>query len=186
MMPLTNYTGSMGAGVSSLFAFALPREGVLKMNEVSPGVTEVENDEGINSSRSAERKGSPDSVPSQTAQPHPLRLFVANALELSTCIRGIGWKFGTGTGLYVAKDWRDLSNRSVFLRQTLRSIVIHFLIVDTSNSILARSGVRRPGGTVFGRGRNAIESSIISTFLTLLTGTFLIYGESCGVVLLWN
>jgi len=53
------------------------------------------------------------------------------------------------------------------------SIAWHYITADVSNSILAHAGLRVHGGTIFGRGRNTVESLAISTFLTAVTGVFM-------------
>lgn len=173
---LGNISGSLGViSPPYLLFLATNREGVLKINEIAPGVVQTAlqptgdpNDHGSQNSSGSLSRPPPASL--------SIRAFFWRAFELLSNTRGVGWKFGTGTGVYVAKDTRDLSNRSTFLRQTLRQIVQHALIIDVINSVLAHSDLRRPSGTVFGRGRNPVESLIISTFLSLSTGTLLLYG----------
>lgn len=48
---------------------------------------------------------------------------------------------------HIAKDRRDLSDRSTSLRQTLHFIIWNFLVFGAINSILAHSDLRRPGFT---------------------------------------
>lgn len=175
--------GSFGVISPPFLVFlAMHREGVLKINEIAPGV--------VKSAPRPKSEGEKDCAPSDSSVPlsqppesFSFRSFFARALELLSNTRGVGWKFGTGTGVYVAKDTRDLSNRSAFLRQTLYSIIWHIMILDTLNSVLARSDLRRPRGTVFGRGKNPIESLAISTFLTLATGSLLLFGGYSSVIL---
>lgn len=144
------------------------------MNEVSPGVIMLP-------SESAQGVENPVLESSQISHSGPS--FIGRGMELLWNMRGIGWKFGTGTGVYVAKDSRDLSNRSIFLRQTLLSIMYHFLVADVSNSILVHSGVRLPGGTLFGLGRNRSESVLISTFLSVTASFYLSYSEFNSLLL---
>lgn len=153
-----------------LLFLAFARDGVLKMNEVAPGVA---------APLSETASDCQDLIKSRSSQTSRITAssFLGNGLELLWNIRGIGWKFGSGTGVYVTKDRRNLSDRSIFLRQTLLSIATHILVIDVSNSILAYSGVRAPGGTLFGRGSNALESLIISTFLASLASIYLSYSE---------
>lgn len=154
-----------------MFLAELP-EGVLKLNEITPGIVA---DLKADAAPSVE-DFSLSSVPAPPSLSSVLS-FLGNGLELIWNIRGVGWKFGRVANIHVAKDWRDLSDRSTFLRQTLHSIVWTFLVLDVTNSILAHSDLRRPGGTMHGRGSNIVESLLISTFHTLLTIIYTMNGE---------
>jgi len=62
----------------------------------------------------------------------PLR-GLADAIEVVSSVRGIGWEWGKG--LYVAPDTRPL-DRSGFLKATLRTFVLSFLALDGIESFL--------------------------------------------------
>lgn len=147
--------------------------GVLKLNEVAPGVLAEPKSEETESSK---EQSSPAPTSRTPVFPSPLAFF-GNGLELITNLRGIGWKFGKENHIYVAKDTRDVTNRSVFLRQTLQSIMWQGLSLDIAQAILAHADIRHPGATMFGRGRNAAESVLISTVLTVLTMVCAMNGE---------
>lgn len=155
----------------SIVFMALSPKGVLKMNEVAPGVLKAP---------AKDENGSPEkSDVSSSAPPPPTTVysFIANALELIWSPRGVGWKFGTGSGVYIHKDWRNLDSKSVFMRQTLVSIVKWFIALDVSNAIVEQAGIRVPGGTLFGRGRNTVESLLIAMLLTHATNFVILSGE---------
>lgn len=101
--------------------------------------------------------------------------FVSDASELLYSQRGIGWKFGTGTGLHVAPDWRDTADRSTFLRQTLRALAWNYIILDCLNAALS-SFANAGGRSIFGHGSNLFENFLISTLLHCMTGFFLYRG----------
>lgn len=160
-------SGTIGVmNVPYLFFLALNRDGVLKMNESAPGVLKPTD------SASADEK-------TQTPKPQRFSIFsfFYNAFELLINMRGLGWQFGTGTGLFVAEDPRDTSSKYTFLRDTLRNIFTHYLIADVCNYILVYYDVRKPGGSLFGRGRNPVESAIISAGLTMVTSVFMVKSE---------
>ncbi|KAF8312205.1 hypothetical protein DL93DRAFT_2098346 [Clavulina sp. PMI_390] len=151
--------------------FAWSKQGVLKVGEVEPGVRQVPSSNG-NGKHNNKAKTPCEDPQHLSSSPN----FLLRGSELLLNARGIGWKFGTGTGVYWAPDPRDLSSRSTYLRQTLWEILKSYILLDVLNSILAHSNIRVAGGTIFGRGGNWLESLAISTFLTLVTGTFLVIG----------
>jgi len=145
---------------------ALSRNGILKVNEISPGVLKPE------SQKNGQEKDGVEPV-SRPAAPEPqpvtIRSFFSNALELLGNLRGIGYQHGSGTGVYVAKETRDLSSRSAFLRESVLLIAWNYITADVANSILTWFGLREYGSTLFGHGRNQAESLAISMFLTVVT-----------------
>lgn len=160
---------------------ALSPNGVLKMNEVAPGTLEsdvstksLEN----NHHASPEHYMDADMLQPAGAQaappPFSLYSFITRALELLSNPRGVGWKFGTGTDVQVSKDWRDLSSRAVFRRQTSLAIVKTYLVFDACNTLLEHADVRVPGGKLLGRGSNRVESLMIATVLTVASNLLLI------------
>ncbi|KAF8312207.1 hypothetical protein DL93DRAFT_2082308 [Clavulina sp. PMI_390] len=171
--------------------FAWHEHGVLKMGEVEPGVPAISSTTNGNGNGNAngkhKHKKTHPKTPHENAQlasASSSSNFFLRAFELLLNPRGIGWKFGTGSGIYCAPDWRNLSSRYAFLKQTLWQIGGNFLLLDMVNSILDRSNVRVAGGTIFGRGGNWMESLAISTWLTVLTGLFLLISFNLGQVVL--
>lgn len=141
------------------------------MGEISPGVL------GRSSQSNGNRK--------QSAQTRTVRTklisFASDALELLYSYRGIGWEFGTGTGLYVAPDWRNTADRDTYLRQTLRALAWNYIALDFQSTALrsfAGWKLTGDGRSIFGNGSNFFESYLISSVLHLMTG-FFIYRGSC-------
>lgn len=147
-------------------------EGVLKVNEVAPGVVAGSK---LDDTTSLE----PSSLSSAPAPPSASSVlsFLGNGFELIWNVRGVGWKFGQVAKVHIAKDWRDLSDRSTFLRQTVQSIFWNFLVLDITNSILAHADLRRPGGSTLRRGNTIVESLLISSFYQVLIMTYVMTCE---------
>ncbi|KAF8323285.1 hypothetical protein DL93DRAFT_2223221 [Clavulina sp. PMI_390] len=156
-------------GVPFFLSVCLPPEGVLKMNEIAPGVVvPAAGEDGT-------KEESTLPTPIVSKENWSIFAILLDGLELLSNLRGIGYKHGTGTGIYVEPDWRDRTDRRRYLRQTVVTGLWWFLLVDSTNSILKHANVRVPGGTIFGRGRNFWESAIISTALAQLTAVCLGY-----------
>lgn len=164
-----------------LLDLGLRKEGALKLNEVRPGSLQQPlspYNQGLNVSNGTRYGHLPRHITPTS--------FLTGGIEYLTSVRGIGWKFGTGTGLHVADDWRDTSDRQTFLRQTLVSVVKSFFILDALNTALGRiPGLRviGGGGSLFAYGSNPIETAIISTTLHCMTGFLLVSGKRmCSIV----
>jgi hypothetical protein len=157
--------------IALLLRFALTKRGVLKMGETYPGVLSQFGQHNGNGKQAAP-------VPAANSK---FWTFVSDALELFYSHRGIGWKFGTGTGLHVAPDWRNTADRDIFLHQTLRALAWNYIILDCLNTALsnfAGLGATDGGQSIFGHGSSLFETLLVSTVLHCMTGFFL-YRGSC-------
>ncbi|EJD50974.1 hypothetical protein AURDEDRAFT_112049, partial [Auricularia subglabra TFB-10046 SS5] len=94
-----------------------------------------------------------------------------DAIELLCAVRGIGWDFGSGTGLHVPTPTRPLE-RSAFLRATIRSTILSFLVLDHLEAFLKLwPGVNQPaGGSIFYADLPPLERYAVSTTLHTCTG----------------
>lgn len=135
-----------------------------------PGTTASETDTPLKPLRTVPPKSLPRAIVD----------FIYDGLELLFNARGIGWEFGTGEGLYIPKETRNVQNRMIFCLQTLFSILIHFLIMDIVDTILrATPGLGTPsGGSIFAFGSNTLEKYAISTGLHLITVIMISVGQS--------
>ncbi|KDQ11100.1 hypothetical protein BOTBODRAFT_466154 [Botryobasidium botryosum FD-172 SS1] len=87
-------------------------------------------------------------------------------------VRGIGWDFGTGSGLYVASTSRNVKNRSQFLFQTLTSAFQYYLSVDLLNTFLKLiPGVGTPeGGSIYISILPPAQRALMAFMITFTTG----------------
>lgn len=155
-----------------LIDFALRHDALKKIGEIGPGTKAGSNDGQV-----ADLAPSTDRYESPGWISLPWR-FIRDAFELMLNARGIGLKFGTGSGVHIPKDRRDISNRAVYLRQTFFSVLWNYLLYDLLNTILlCVPGLRgRAGGSIFAYGSNLYEKVLISTSIQLVTGVFLKIG----------
>ena len=100
-----------------------------------------------------------------------------DALELMFSMRGLGWDFGEG--VYAPPPTRP-QERGPFLRATLRSFLVGFLLLDVINAgIKLVPGVGDPaGGSIFFAHLPAPTRFLVSTALHVLTGIGLVAGFS--------
>lgn len=102
-----------------------------------------------------------------------------DSAEALASLRGIGWQFGSGTGLYVPPEWRDTTSRSRFVQQTLISWLIHFTLFDLLTSLIKLvPGIGTPnGGSIFAfGGDNVFKKYAISATIEFSTGVAFILG----------
>ncbi|KAG0700008.1 hypothetical protein DFH29DRAFT_1070358 [Suillus ampliporus] len=120
--------------------FAWRKEGMLKIDEVRPGV--ARNSDAVKSNGD----GHPKPIPSDPASSALAWLY--DALEVILSNRGLGWKFGVG--VHVPHEERSLERNS-FLSATLISFVKNYLIIDFLESLFKLvPDVGTPqGGTIF-------------------------------------
>lgn len=99
---------------------------------------------------------------------------IYDALELFFSFRGIGWDFGTGTGLYVPAHTHDTSCRRTFLLQTLRLALMYFLGLDFIHTFIGLlPGIGSPeGGSIFIDFLPPAQRYILAT---LVTFTFILF-----------
>jgi len=100
-----------------------------------------------------------------------------DALELMFSMRGLGWDFGEG--VYAPPPTRP-QERGPFLRATLRSFLVGFLLLDVIDAgIKLVPGVGDPaGGSIFFAHLPAPTRFLVSTALHVLTGIGLVAGFS--------
>ena len=163
----------MGKGID----LALAKTGRYKQGEVVPGSISVP---------AIALKGKPDNSDSPqedeaSASDRPfsalLPLWLQDALELMFSLRGLGWDFGEG--VYTPPATRPQA-RKPFLRATLSSFLLAFLVLDIVDSALKRvPGVGDPfGGSIFFPNLPLRTRYLASTTIHLLTGIALVAGFS--------
>lgn len=155
--------------------YGLTPEGVLKTNEITPGVYEHSSEKaGLANGHSS--TGSPNSFLSSI----PGVSFLAGGFELVAAIRGIGWKFGSGTGLYVPPDRRDRSNKGAFIAKSLVYFTYHMVLADLMQSSIRMlfPDIWDLNTSIFGRGSNFLESAAISTAIHCASGLFIVFRTS--------
>ncbi|KAG0700012.1 hypothetical protein DFH29DRAFT_1080919 [Suillus ampliporus] len=145
--------------------FAWRKEGMLKIDEVRPGV--ARNPDAVK----ADGDGHPKPIPSDPASPAFAWLY--DALELIISSRGLGWKFGVG--VHVPHEERSLERNS-FLFATLISAVKNYLILDLFESLIKLvPDVGTPhGGTIFKTELPFLYRYALSTAIHVATGTFIL------------
>ena len=101
--------------------------------------------------------------------------WAQDALELMFSMRGLGWDFGEG--VYTPPPTRP-QERGPFLRATLRSFLVGFLILDLiDTSIKLVPGVGDPtGGSIFFPDVPQPTRFLLSTAIHILTGSALVAG----------
>jgi len=127
-----------------------------------------------------------DSTASDTLKKAPqlglrsLWSLIYDGAELVFSIRGIGWDYGTGTGLYVPRQWKNVNNRMVFILQAIMTLAFYTLVADFLCTILRLSPIGSPqGGSIFAFGNNIFEKYAISTGYTILAGLIITVGGFC-------
>jgi hypothetical protein len=106
--------------------------------------------------------------------------FIYDGAELICCFRGAGWDYGTGTGLHVPRQWKNVRNRKVFILQTILTLAFYTIVVDLLCTIIRLSPIGSPqGGSIFAFGNNTFEKYAISTGYTIVSGLVISLGELC-------
>ena len=118
-------------------------------------ISEIEPVDASSKDASAERvrkhggqkgsRGHGDSIASDASKKAPqlglrsLWSLIYDGAELVFSIRGIGWDYGTGTGLHVPQQWKNVNNRMVFILQAVMTLAFHTLVADFLCTILRLS-----------------------------------------------
>lgn len=134
---------------------------MLKIGETSPGVTKGKQVANGHASQSPERSSFSG-------------LF--DAIELIHTMRGLRFKFGLGT--YIPPEPRDTSNRVTFLRATVLTFLINFLLLDfieTITKLFPGVGTVQ-GGSIFYPSLPLPQRYVVSTIIHLMTGCALLAG----------
>ncbi|KIY72002.1 hypothetical protein CYLTODRAFT_389499 [Cylindrobasidium torrendii FP15055 ss-10] len=144
--------------------FALTPEGMLKLDEIRPGVSKGK----ASSNGSAYIE---EVQPSSTWIPK----WFGDAMELAHTLRGLQFKFGRN--MHLPHDSRPME-RGPFLKATGISFIQHFLIVDILETILKLfPGVGSvEGGSMFYPELSIIPRYATSTLIHMITGTCLLSG----------
>lgn len=142
--------------------FAWRKEGMLKIDEVRPGV--ARNPDAVRANGDAH----PKPVTSDPAIPTLTWLY--DALEVILSNRGLGWKFGIG--IHVPREERSLKRNS-FLFATLMSFVGNYMIFDLLESLIKLvPDVGTPhGGTIFKAELPFFYRYALSTAIHVATGS---------------
>ncbi|KAG0700014.1 hypothetical protein DFH29DRAFT_854100 [Suillus ampliporus] len=142
--------------------FAWRKEGMLKIDEVRPGV--ARNSDAVKTNGDAH----PKSVSLDSASPALAWLY--DALEVVISNRGLGWKFGVG--IHVPHEERSL-DRNSFLFATLISFIKNYLIFDLLESLIKLvPDVGTPhGGTIFKAELPFLYRYALSTAIHVATGS---------------
>lgn len=110
--------------------------------------------------------------------------LIYDGAELICSFRGIGWDYGTGTGLQVPRQWKNVHNRKVFILQAILTFAFYTLVIDFIHTIIRLSPIGSPqGGSIFAFGNNTLEKYAISTGYTILSGLLIALGGFRGYVL---
>ncbi|KAG9126539.1 hypothetical protein FRC07_003080 [Ceratobasidium sp. 392] len=168
---------NFASGLWGMFAlvkaveFACAPRGRLKVNEIAPGVLRHPVGNGI-----AHPIRETSSPKSSGLRPY-IRDGFLDACELLSSMRGVGWDYGTGTDIYIPPEHRPLE-RSAFLRSTLRSTLVHFLLLDAIDTgFKLVPGVSSPsGGSIFLPNLSLVPRALMSTALHFATGVAFIAG----------
>ncbi|KAI9510608.1 hypothetical protein F5148DRAFT_555965 [Russula earlei] len=139
---------------------ALARTGRYKQGEGVPGTTSV------------------PAIAVEKDDPHALLpLWLQDALELIFSMRGLGWDFGKD--VYTPPSTRP-QERGAFLRATLVSFLVGFLILDAVDAAVKLvPGVGDPtGGSIFFADLPPLTRYLVSTAIHVLTGIGLVAGFS--------
>lgn len=141
------------------------KEGMLKIDEIRPGVLRKAND--VKANGVAHAKPSP----SRLASTIPAWLY--DALEVIFSQRGLSWAFGIG--VHVPHERRSLERNS-FLSATLLSLVKNVLIFDLLESFIKLvPEVNTPyGGTIFKEELSFFYRYVLSTAIHVATGSCII------------
>ncbi|KAG1745974.1 uncharacterized protein EDB91DRAFT_135371 [Suillus paluster] len=140
--------------------FAWRKEGMLKIDEIRPGV--ARNSDAV--------KANGDAHPSISSDPaSPALAWLHDALEVILSHRGLGWTFGAG--VYVPREERSLERNS-FLFATFISSVKSYLIFDLLVSFIEIvPDVGTPhGGTIFKAELPFLYRYALSTSIHVSTG----------------
>jgi Membrane bound O-acyl transferase family len=164
---------------ASLFSFvligkgidlALARTGRYKQGEDVPGTVSTP---AIAVQGKSDARGDASARKRQCSTLLPL--WLQDAAELMFSMRGLGWDFGEG--VYTPPPTRP-QERKAFLRATLNSFLVSFLILDIVEAIIKQvPGVGDPfGGSIFFSTLPFPTRYLVSTAIHILTGIALVSG----------
>lgn len=158
--------------------YAFTKEGMLKLDEVRPGVKKKNVDsKEFESNGKAEGLANGDAHPPSRSRIPPSFSWtgVIDAVDLVHTTRGLSFHFGRDTPIPVHR--RPL-HRPTFLKVTFGSILIRFLELDILESTLKLfPGVGSPsGGTIFYPTLPFPLRFLVSTTIHILTGSALVAG----------
>ncbi|KAG2129157.1 hypothetical protein DEU56DRAFT_982418 [Suillus clintonianus] len=142
--------------------FAWRKEGMLKIDEVRPGVARKSDAVKANGDAHAKPVTSDPAVPALS--------WLYDALDVIISNRGLGWKFGVG--IHVPRQERSLRRKS-FLFATFISLVGNYLIFDLLESFIKLvPDVGTPhGGTIFRAELPFLFRYALSTAIHAATGS---------------
>ncbi|KAG8747186.1 hypothetical protein FRC12_014126 [Ceratobasidium sp. 428] len=160
----------MFALVKAVELACAPR-GRLKVNEIAPSILRHLPSDG------AKHHTREIPFPKSSSLWTRIRNGFLDACELLSSMRGVGWDYGTGTDIYIPPEYRALE-RSAFLRSTLRSTLVHFLLLDAIDTgFKLVPGVSSPsGGSIFLSSLPILPRALVSTALHFATGVAFIGG----------
>ncbi|KAJ7150325.1 hypothetical protein C8R46DRAFT_1124626 [Mycena filopes] len=160
--------------------YAFTKEGMLKVGERQPG--QLKGKEPVKGEAAPTNGTNGHAASAETAEHDPpspaarlIPTWLYDAFELIHTMRGPRWKFAQGT--YVPAPTRPLE-RAAFLRATLASFAINFLLLDVLESAIKLfPGVGTPlGGSIFYAGLAPLPRYAVSTLIHMLTGSALLAG----------
>jgi len=141
--------------------FAWRKEGMLKIDEVRPGVARKSD---------VKANGGAHAKPGRSGPVITVPTWLYDALEVTFSQRGLGWKFGVG--VHVPREERS-PERTSFLSATLISLVKNVLIFDLLESFIKQvPEVGTPyGGTIFKAQLPFFYRYALSTAIHVATGS---------------
>lgn len=155
--------------------FGFASKGMLKIGEVEPGVTP----ESVKLAIDSSDKPKPSVTKSTRTS---LFSFFADGWELMFNLRGIGWEFGTGGGLYVPKDWRNTESRTKWAIQSIPYMLAVYFSVDILDETLrCFPGLWDPSRSIWSYGNSPLENYAIGLLLHCMYGTFVVTREHTAV-----
>ncbi|KAI9443128.1 hypothetical protein H4582DRAFT_1922575 [Lactarius indigo] len=149
----------------ALFCFVLIGKGIdLALARTIPAIATKEGPDTLGDAFVEERQ-----------RPTLLPLWLQDSLELMFSMRGLGWDFGKG--VYTPPATRP-QERLPFLRATINSFLINFLILDiVEAAIKLVPGVGDPfGGSIFFADLPLLTRYLVSTTIHILTGIAFVAG----------
>lgn len=152
---------------------ALARTGRNKQGEDVPGTMSIP---AVSARDNSDSSGDASSA-SKRQGATLLPLWLQDALELMFSMRGLGWDFGKG--VYTPPPTRP-QQRGPFLRATLSSFLVGFLILDVVEALIKQvPGVGEPtGGSIFFSTLPLSVRYLVSTAIHTFTGIALVAGFS--------
>ncbi|KAI0794927.1 hypothetical protein C8Q75DRAFT_712387 [Abortiporus biennis] len=180
---LTQWSRGLYAFMVIIFSLelSLSEHGRLRIGEkVLPGIgeaTTVEKKQQLNDPNPAQKTWVQRNLP----------LWFRDIFDVILSLRGMGWEFGEG--VYIPKPNRPLW-RGPFLKSTAVHVIQDFLVIDILSTIIRNLPGMDPhyGGTIFYASLPPILRYLVSSLITILTGSALIVGMNLekGIVALFS